>query len=79
MNESSISTKVNTVLDWVGPIPAGLALAIGIDTYRDGGSVGWPIAGALMVLSSLWPIYRGLRTRKGKDTGAPESESEAVG
>ncbi len=77
MNASSIRTKANRVLDWLGPIPAGLVLAMGIETYRDGGSVGWPIAGALMVLSSLWVIYRGLPSRKGegKDTGAPESEA----
>lgn len=75
VNESSISTKANRALDWVGPIPAGLLLWNGISQYREGGSVGWPIAGALLVLVSLWPIYRGLRARKGKDTGSPESEA----
>ncbi|GGT28746.1 hypothetical protein GCM10010271_36050 [Streptomyces kurssanovii] len=66
MNESSIATRLSRALDWAGLIPAALLLAIGIRDYRDGGSVAWPIGGALLVLVSLWVIYRGMARRSGK-------------
>ncbi|MFE9239204.1 hypothetical protein [Streptomyces sp. NPDC007007] len=41
---------------------------MGISDYRDGASVGWPIGGAVLVLVSLWVIYRGLHRRSAKAT-----------
>ena len=58
--------RLNRVLDWAGLIPATLLLWIGIRDYRDGGSVGWPIGGAFLVLLSLWVIYRGMARRSDK-------------
>jgi hypothetical protein len=56
----------------VGPIPSALLFVIGIRQYRDGGSVGWPIGGALMLLVSFWVIYRGMaRRRDNKGTESP--------
>ncbi|MFE7548061.1 hypothetical protein [Streptomyces gardneri] len=66
MNESSKVAKLSRVLDWAGLIPSALLLVIGIRQYRDGGSVAWPIGGALLVLVSLWVVYRGMVRRSGK-------------
>ncbi|MFF3929256.1 hypothetical protein [Streptomyces hirsutus] len=63
VNEPSV--KLSRALDWAGLIPPSLLLAIGIRDYRDGGSVGWPIAGALLVLISIWVVYRGMSRRRG--------------
>jgi hypothetical protein len=71
VNESSIATRLSRALDWAGLIPAALVLAIGIRDYRDGGSVGWVIGGALLALLSIWVVHRGMTRRRGKTTGAP--------
>jgi hypothetical protein len=61
---------VSRALDWAGLIPSALLLATGINDYRDGGSVGWPIGGALLVLVSLWRVCRGSARRSGKPTAS---------
>lgn len=61
--ESSRFSRLSRVLDWAGLIPSTFLLVIGIRDYRDGGSVGWPICGAVLVLVSLWVIYRGMARR----------------
>ncbi|MET4641509.1 hypothetical protein ABID95_001230 [Streptomyces atratus] len=71
MNESPTDTKLSRVLDWAGLIPSALLLAGGIRDYRSGGSMGWPIGGGLLVLVSLWVIYRGSPRRSGKTTEWP--------
>ncbi|MER6316655.1 hypothetical protein ABT237_23260 [Streptomyces sp. NPDC001581] len=57
---------MSRALDWAGLLPSSLMLVVGIGQYRDGGSVGWPIGGALLVLASVWVVYRGLPHRKRK-------------
>ncbi|MFJ6631170.1 hypothetical protein ACIQMR_07135 [Streptomyces sp. NPDC091376] len=50
----------------VGPIVGALMLSVGIETYRDGGSVGWPIAGSALFLTNLlvaWRRFSRLRKR----------------
>lgn len=71
VNESPTDTKLSRVLDWAGLIPSALLLAGGIRDYRSGGSMGWPIGGGLLVLVSLWVIYRGSPCRGGKTTEWP--------
>lgn len=71
VNESSIPTLLSRALDWAGLPMSALLLAIGISDYRAGGSVGWPIGGALLLLVSLWVIYRGMPRRSGKTTESP--------
>ncbi|URM89474.1 hypothetical protein LUW75_05085 [Streptomyces sp. MRC013] len=70
MSKSSRVTGPGRTLDWAGLVPSGLLLATGIRDYRDGGSVGWPIGGALLVLISLWVVYRG-RARRARDSATP--------
>jgi hypothetical protein len=64
VNEPSIPARLNRALDWAGLPLSALILADGIRDYRDGGSVGWPIGGAALVLVSLWVTYRGMRRRR---------------
>lgn len=62
-----IARQVGIFLDLVGgPIVGALMLSIGIETYRDGGSVGWPIAGSALLLTNLlvaWRRFSRLRKR----------------
>lgn len=58
VNKHSIPARLNRALDWAGLPLSALFLAIGIRDYCDGESVGWPIGGAVLVLVSLWVIYR---------------------
>ncbi|WP_328770699.1 hypothetical protein [Streptomyces sp. NBC_00286] len=51
----------------MGVTVGSLLLVIGIETYRDGGSVGWPIAGSVLFLVNLWVACRRF-TRRGKPT-----------
>lgn len=71
VNESSTATRLSRALDWAGLIPSALLLAGGIRDYRDGGSVGWPVGGAALVLVSLWVIHRGSPRRSGRTTELP--------
>ncbi len=71
MNEPSVPARLSRALDWAG-LPLSVVLFVGgIREYRDGGSVGWPVGGAVLVLVSLWVIYRGLPHRRGKSPGSP--------
>ncbi|MFD9428026.1 MULTISPECIES: hypothetical protein [unclassified Streptomyces] len=59
---------MSRALDWAG-LPLSLALlAIGIRDYRDGASLGWPMGGAVLVLVSLWVVWRGLPHRRARAT-----------
>lgn len=50
--------------DWAGLATSALLLLAFIREYRDGGSFGWPLTGAFLVLVSLWPVYRGVSRRR---------------
>lgn len=63
--------RLNRALDWAGLPLSVFLLAIGIRDYRDGASMGWPVGGAVLVLVSLWVIYRGMHRRSGKTTESP--------
>ncbi|WP_351233583.1 hypothetical protein [Streptomyces sp. NPDC002133] len=62
-----VPRQVGIFLDLVGgPMVGALVLSVGIETYRDGGSVGWPIAGSALLLISLlvaWRRFSRLRKR----------------
>ncbi|MFD5793466.1 hypothetical protein ACFWIO_07985 [Streptomyces diastatochromogenes] len=62
-----IARQANILLDLVGgPVVGVLLLSGGIETYRDGGSVGWPIAGSALLLINLsvaWRRFSRLRKR----------------
>ncbi|GAB2929769.1 hypothetical protein GCM10027028_31210 [Streptomyces sundarbansensis] len=68
MSQPSIPDRLNRALDWAGLPLSVLLLTMGVSDYRDGASVGWPIGGAVLVLVSLWVVYRGRRRRSAKTT-----------
>ncbi|MFF4959379.1 hypothetical protein [Streptomyces sp. NPDC001222] len=58
VNLSKIARQADALLDLMGVAVGSLLLVIGIETYRDGGSVGWPIAGSVLFLVNLWVACR---------------------
>ncbi|GAA3988620.1 hypothetical protein GCM10022232_22610 [Streptomyces plumbiresistens] len=62
-----IARQVSIFLDLVGgPVVGALVLSVGIETFRDGGSVGWPIGGSCLLLINLlvaWRRFARLRNR----------------
>ena len=66
-----IARQANRLLDLVGgPLVGALMLSAGIKTYRDGGSVGWPVAGSALLLINLCVAWRRL-ARHRKPTPTP--------
>lgn len=54
-----IARRVNPLVDLVVGLVVGvLVLSVSIETYRDGGSVGWLIAGSALLLINLWGAWR---------------------
>ncbi|MFC5802047.1 hypothetical protein [Streptomyces formicae] len=69
MSEPSFSARLSRALDWAGLPTSAFLLWIGIRDYRAGASVGWPIGGVLLVLTSLWVVWRGLPRRSSNRSG----------
>ncbi len=49
-----------------------MLFALGIRDYREGASIAWPIGGAVLMLVSLWVVYRGLPHRREGTLVQPE-------
>ncbi|ROV70384.1 hypothetical protein D3105_00570 [Streptomyces globisporus] len=64
MTKTSTSSRISRALDWAGLIPSSMLFWIGITDYREGASIAWPTGGAVLVLISLWVVYRGLPHRR---------------
>ncbi|MEU1541107.1 hypothetical protein ABZ461_23910 [Actinacidiphila glaucinigra] len=64
MSGQTTFQRWDRALDWAGLVPSALLLLAFIRDYRHGGSFGWPLAGALVFLASLWPVYRGMSRRR---------------
>ncbi|MFD4976782.1 hypothetical protein [Streptomyces sp. NPDC058424] len=64
INLSKIARLADILLDVVGVAVGSLLLVIGIETYHDGGSVGWPIAGSVLFLVNLWVACRRFTRRR---------------
>jgi hypothetical protein len=58
VNLPKVTRQVDILLDLMGLAVGAMLLAVGIDTYRNGGSVGWPIAGSALFLINLWVALR---------------------
>ncbi|WP_319147128.1 hypothetical protein [Streptomyces sp. WI03-4A] len=58
VNLSKIARSADVFLDLMGVAVGSLVLALGIETYRDGESVGWPIAGSMLLLINFWVACR---------------------
>jgi hypothetical protein len=68
INLSKAASRVDALLDLMGPVFGAMMLTLGLDTYRGGGSVGWPIAGAAVLLTNLYVAWRRF-TRRRRTTG----------
>ncbi|MFJ3339543.1 hypothetical protein [Streptomyces sp. NPDC086766] len=55
---AKIARQADVFLDLTGVAVGSLLLVSGIETYRDGESVGWPIAGSVLFLINLWVACR---------------------
>ncbi|MFD4553439.1 hypothetical protein ACFWP5_03800 [Streptomyces sp. NPDC058469] len=55
---SRVTRWVDVSSDLVGPPVSVLLLVMEIQIYRDGGSIGWPIAGSVLLLISLYVVGR---------------------
>ncbi|MBB4715231.1 hypothetical protein [Streptomyces luteogriseus] len=64
INLSRIARLADVLLDVVGVAVGSLMLVIGIETYRDGGSLSWPIAGSVLFLVNLWVACRRFTRRR---------------
>ncbi|MFF4800074.1 hypothetical protein ACFY1U_16960 [Streptomyces sp. NPDC001351] len=67
---SKIADRLDTAMDLTGPVIGVILLVVGMDTYRDGGSVGWPIAGAVLLVINLWVAGRRLVGRRNTNTSS---------
>jgi glucose dehydrogenase len=63
-NLSKIASRLDAFMDLMGPVIGVMLLAVGIETYRNGGSMGWPIAGAVLLVINLRVGWRRLARRR---------------
>ncbi|MFI6933812.1 hypothetical protein [Streptomyces sp. NPDC050287] len=61
---SKIASRLDAFMDLTGPVIGVMLLAAGIETYRTGGSMGWPIAGAVLLVINLRVAWRRLAKRR---------------
>ncbi|WP_405607327.1 hypothetical protein [Streptomyces sp. NBC_00076] len=64
VNLSKIVRQADVFLDLMGVAVGAMLLMAGIGTYRDGGSLGWPIAGAVLFLINVWVAGRRFARRR---------------
>jgi hypothetical protein len=67
---SKAADRLDLFLDLTGPVIGVMFLVGGIETYRDGGSWGWPVGGAAIVVMGLWVVWRRFTRRR---TSPPSS------
>ena len=66
VNFSKVAGWMDMLHGLMGLASGALLVAVGVRMHRDGGSVGWPIAGtAVLILNSLWVARRQRARRRG--------------
>ncbi|MEV0473582.1 hypothetical protein [Streptomyces prunicolor] len=70
---SKVVRWLDMLSDLVGPPVSGLLLVEGIQMYRDGGSIGWPVGGAVLLLGTLYTAGRRFVRYRGRKATAPSS------
>ncbi|MBK3572999.1 hypothetical protein JHN63_04000 [Streptomyces sp. MBT65] len=71
---STVMRRLDLLLDLMGPVVGVLLLVMGVQTYREGGSVGWPVAGGAVLLVNLYVAGRRF-ARHRKSASAPTSST----
>jgi len=75
---SKVTRWMDVLVDLMGPPVNVLLLLVGIQIYRDGGSVGWPVGASVLLLISLYTVGRRFaRRRKRAATSATSASSSA--
>lgn len=75
---SKVTRRMDVFADLVGPPVSVLLLVTGIQTYRDGGSIGWAVGESLLLLATLCPLGRRLaRYRKRTATSSTSASSSS--
>ncbi|MEV2214965.1 hypothetical protein AB0H86_26575 [Streptomyces sp. NPDC050997] len=64
VNLSKFARQADILLDLMGAAVGAMFLLVGIETYRDGGSLGWLIAGSVLFLINLWVAWRRFARRR---------------
>ena len=70
VNLQTLMRRADVLLDMMGVGVGVMLLVAGVGTYRNGGSVGWAIAGSAVFLINLWVARRHFARRK-RPTRAP--------
>ncbi|KND44211.1 MULTISPECIES: hypothetical protein [Streptomyces] len=66
-NLSKIPDRLDAVMDLMGPVIGVVALVAGMATYRGGGSAGWPLLGAALLVINTLVAWRRLSGRRRPD------------
>lgn len=75
---SKVTRWMDVLADLLGPPVNALLLLVGIQTYREGGSIGWPAGASVLLLISLYTVGRRFaRRRKRAATSATSASSSA--
>ncbi|MEV6513268.1 hypothetical protein [Streptomyces sp. NPDC051642] len=75
---SKVMWWMDVLCDLVGPPVSVLLLVTGIQTYRDGGSVGWAVGASVLLLGTLYTLGRRLaRYRKRTATSSTSASSSS--
>ncbi|WP_330458726.1 hypothetical protein OIB37_18635 [Streptomyces sp. NBC_00820] len=70
VNLPKIARWADILLDLGGLVVGAMLLALGVETYRNGGSIGWLIAGSAVFLTNFWVAGRRFARRR-RPTPAP--------
>ncbi|MDV7222911.1 hypothetical protein [Streptomyces prunicolor] len=76
VDSPTVMRRLDILSDLMGPPVGVLLLMVGVQTYRDGGSIGWPIAGSALLLVNLYVAGRRF-ARHRKRTSASTSSTSA--
>ncbi|WP_043673233.1 hypothetical protein [Streptomyces xylophagus] len=63
-DDSKVLRWLDVLSDLMGLVVGVMLLVVGLVTYRDGGSVGWFVAGVAVLLINLWVVGRRFRRRR---------------
>ncbi|MGW0838353.1 hypothetical protein [Streptomyces prunicolor] len=74
VDSPTVMRRLDILSDLMGPPVGVLLLLVGVQTYREGGSIGWPIGGSALLLVNLYVAGRRFARRR-KRTSASASTS----
>ena len=77
VDSPTVMRRLDILSDLMGPLVGVLLLLVGVQTYREGGSIGWPIAGSALLLVNLYVAGRRFARRR-KRTSASSSTSTSA-